>query len=111
MADSTPAFTRPALAPGLLAAVVLAAGSFLLASEAHYWVLVVTAVLASIMAVFAVQARMWWALALLVVVVVLWNPVWPLTLSGQGWVAAQYLGALGLIVIGVLVKVPRSSEG
>lgn len=102
----TPAFTRPALAPGLLGAVVLLAGLALLDNDsAYFWIKAVVAVLALILCVFAWQAKQWWWLLGLVPVAIVWNPVWPLDLHGQGWVAAQFVAALVFIVAGVLIKV------
>ena len=102
----TPAFTRPALAPGLLGAIVLLAGLALLDNDsAYFWIKAVVAVLALILCVFAWQAKQWWWLLGLVPVAIVWNPVWPLDLHGQGWVAAQFVAALVFIVAGVLIKV------
>lgn len=107
----TSAFTRPALAPGLLGAVVLFAGLALLDNDgAYFWIRAVVAVLALIVCVFAWQAKQWWWLLGLVPVAVVWNPVRPLEFHGQGWVAAQFVAALVFIVAGVLVKVPNSED-
>ena len=109
---STPAFTRPALAPGLLGAVVLFAGLALLDNDgAYFWVRTVVAILALIVCVFAWQARQWWWLLGLLPVAVVWNPVWPFEFHGQGWVAAQFVAALVFIAAGVLVKVHSSEDG
>ncbi len=107
----TPSFTRPALAPGLLGAIVLFAGLALLDNDsAYFWIRTVVAILALIVCVFAWQARQWWWLIGLVPVAVVWNPVWPLTVHGQGWAAAQFAAALLFIAAGVLVKVPGSED-
>ncbi|MBX3096411.1 MAG: hypothetical protein KF812_06070 [Fimbriimonadaceae bacterium] len=104
----TPEFTRPGLAPGLLAAIVLIAGLALLDNSAGYfWIRVVVVVLALIVGVFAFQASQWWWLVLLAPIVVLWNPVWPLELHGQLWVAGQFIAALVLVLAGILIKVPN----
>lgn len=105
---SPPPFTRPALAPGILGAVVLVAGLLLIEDPSGFlWIRFAVAILAAIVGVFAVQARQWWWLPPLTAIVVVWNPVWPLELSGQFWVAGQYAAALALILAGVLIKVPN----
>jgi hypothetical protein len=105
---SPPPFTRPALAPGILGAVVLVAGLLLIEDPSGFlWIRFAVAILAAIVGVFAVQARQWWWLPPLAAIVVVWNPVWPLELSGQFWVAGQYAAALALILAGVLIKVPN----
>jgi hypothetical protein len=107
----TPAFTRPALAPGLLGAIVLLAGLALLDDDSGYfWIRMVVAVLALIVCVFAAQARQWWWLAVLAAVAVVWNPVWPFGFHGQGWVAAQFVAALAFVVAGVLIKVRNPED-
>ena len=52
---------------------------------------------------------LWW-LALLAPIVLIWNPVWPLELHGQWWVAGQFVAALAFIVVGILIKVPAEEE-
>lgn len=107
----TPAFTRPALAPGLLGAIVLLAGLALLDNDsAYFWIKAAVAVLALILCVFAWQAKQWWWLLGLVPIAILWNPVWPLDLHGQAWVAAQFVAALVFIVAGVLIKVSNPED-
>lgn len=107
----TPAFTRPALAPGLLGAIVLLAGLALLDNDsAYFWIKAVVAVLALILCVFAWQAKQWWWLLGLVPVAIVWNPVWPLDLHGQGWVAVQFVAALVFVAAGVLIKVRNPQD-
>jgi hypothetical protein len=106
-----PAFRRPALAPGLLGAVVLLAGLALLDSGAGFlWIRFPVAILALIVAWFAFQARHWWWLPPLLAIAVVWNPVYPLDLSGQLWVAGQFLAAGVFIAAGILIKVPVPEE-
>ena len=107
----TPPFRRPALAPGLLGAIVLLAGLALLDNET--WFLVIrfgAAILALIMVVFAYQAKQWWWIPALIAIAVVWNPVFPFLFHGQVWVAAQLVAALAFIVIGVMVKVPNPDD-
>lgn len=102
----TPEFTRPALAPGLLGAIVLLAGLALLDSpEGYFWIRTATSILALIVAVFSWQARQRWWLLGLVPIAVLWNPVFPFDLHGQGWVAAQFIAALLFVIAGVRIRV------
>jgi hypothetical protein len=107
---SAPAFTRPALAPGVLGAMALLVGLALLDSDAYLYVRFAVSVLALICCVFAGRAQQLWWLALLAPIVLIWNPVWPLELHGQWWVAGQFVAALAFIVVGILIKVPAEEE-
>jgi hypothetical protein len=109
-AAPTPNFTRPALAPGILAALVLFAGLALLDSDGYLFIRFGVCILAVIVAVFAWQGRAWWWLIGLIPVAIIWNPAWVIELSGQGWVAIQFVAALILILAGVFIKVPRSEN-
>ncbi len=107
----TPAFTRPALAPGLLGAIVLLAGLALLDnSSGFFWIKTVAAVLALIVCVFAWQANQQWWLAVLLPIVVVWNPVWPFDFHGQVWVAGQFVAALAFIIAGITIKVSNPED-
>jgi hypothetical protein len=108
----TRSFRRTALAPGILGAIVLLAGLALLDDPAaFYWIKTVVAILAAIVGVFAWQARQWWWLPVLAVMVVAWNPIWPIDFHHWvGWLIAQYLGAVVFLVIGVLIKVPNEDD-
>lgn len=102
------AFQRSALAPSLLAAIVLFLAPFLLDGPWAMAVLYATSVAALIIAWFAVQARQWWWPPPLVVIAVIWNPVYPLGLAGPWWLAAQPAAALVLLTAGVLIKTRRT---
>lgn len=107
----TPAFTRPALAPGLLGAIVLLAGLALLDnSSGYFWIMTVVAILAAIVAVFAWQARAPWWLIVMAPIVIAWNPVWPLDFHGQIWVAAQFVAALAFVAAGIRIKVKNPED-
>ena len=99
---------RNALAPGILAAVVLIFAPFVIETEWFTLVQYVVTILAAIVAWFAVQARHWWWLIVFVPIVVLWNPVWPFALGGQLWLAAQFVAAAAFIAAGVLIRSPRT---
>ena len=101
-----PTFRRTALAPGLLGAIVLLVGFALIDSEAYLWILFPVAILALIVAWFAFQARHWWWIPVMLAIAVVWNPIYPLDLSGPLWVGAQYLAILAFVLAGVLIKIP-----
>jgi hypothetical protein len=107
----TKAYRRTTLAPGILAAILLLAGLALLDSSAYYWFKAAIAILAAIVAVFAWQAKQWWWLPLLAVIVVAWNPIWPIDFHHWvGWLIAQYVAVVVFLVIGVLIKVPNEDD-
>jgi uncharacterized membrane protein len=101
-------FLRPALAPGLLGAIVLLAGLALTDTAWFVPVRFVVAILSLIMCVFAVRGRTWWALPLLAAIAVLWNPVVIIPIDDRTWQAFQFLAALAMVVTGVLIKVPAA---
>jgi hypothetical protein len=103
-------YRRDALAPGLLGAVALLAGLALLTSEAFFVIRLAAAILALIMLVFALQARHWWWTPPLAAVAVVWNPVVPLPLAGQGWALAQIAGAAVLVAAGLTIKRPDPGD-
>ena len=105
-----PVFRRTGLAPGLLGAIVLLVGLALLDSDAYIVIEYIVSILAIIVGFFAFQAKQWWWMPLLAVIAVVWNPVWPLGLHGQWWVAAQYVAVVVFVVVGILVKVPVTEE-
>ncbi|WP_223246486.1 DUF6804 family protein [Curtobacterium sp. ER1/6] len=108
--DGTPPFTRPALAPSLLAAVVLVAFVAIVDSSAFVFVRWGVTVLALIVLVFAVRGRAWWAVALTAAIAVCWNPVVVVPIPGQVWAALQLVAAAAFILVGISVKVPREAD-
>lgn len=109
-AKKLPDFTRPALAPSLLAAIVLLACVALLDAPAFVAVRWGVTVLALIVLVFALRGRTWWAMVLMAAVAVCWNPLVTIPIPGQVWAALQVLAAALFIVVGIAVRVPRSAE-
>jgi len=109
-ADGTPPFTRPALAPSLLAAVVLIAFVAVLDSSGFVFVRWGVTVLALIVLVFAVRGRAWWAAVLTAAIAVCWNPVVVVPIPGQVWAALQLVAAAAFILVGIAVKVPRVAD-
>ncbi len=99
-------FRRLALAPGLIAAVVLFVGIALIGDEGFLYISWGVAVLALIVLVFAVQAKHWWWLPVFAAIAVAWNPVAPFTFLGVWWLAAQYAAIVAFLAAGVLIKVP-----
>ncbi|MCU1552134.1 MAG: hypothetical protein JWR36_2694 [Glaciihabitans sp.] len=104
----TKAFRRTALAPGILAAIVLLAGLALLESSAFFWIKTTVAILAAIVGVYAWQSKQWWWLLPLAAIVVLWNPVLPITIHPeQLWLGLQYIAVIVFIVCGMLIRIPN----
>lgn len=108
--DGTPPFTRPALAPGLLAAVVLIAFVAVIDSSGFVFVRWGVTVLALIVLVFAFRGRAWWAVALTAAIAVCWNPVVLVPIPGQVWAGLQLVAAAAFIVVGITVKVRRGTD-
>ena len=107
----TKSFRRTALAPGILGAIVLLAGLALLDSQIYYYFKIGVAVLAAIVGVYAWQAKQWWWLPVLAVIVVAWNPILPINWHHWiGWLIAQYVGAVVFLVIGLLIRVPNQDD-
>ena len=103
-----PSFQRNALAPGILLAIALVVGTMLLDSDWYETLRFVIAVLALIVAWFALQARHWWWIPVLLVIAIAWNPVLPFDLAGQAWALAHLAAALVSLVAAVLIKAPRA---
>lgn len=101
----TPEFSRPALAPGILASIVLVAGVVLIGGAGFIWILYGVSILSLIICVFAIQAKLWWWLAGFAPIAVIWNPVVPTAFSGIGWQLAQFAAVFVFIAGGVLIKV------
>jgi hypothetical protein len=105
-----PTFRRTALAPGIIAAILLLVGFALIGSDAFLWILYPISILALIVAWFAFQARHWWWIPPLLAIAVLWNPVFPFGFDGPLWLGAQYLAILVFVLAGVLIKVPVAAD-
>ena len=103
-----PRFRRLALAPGLLAAIVLIAGFALIEGGGFIVIRFAVAILALIIGYFAIQAKQWWWIPLLLAIAVAWNPVVPFAFSGVYWYGAQYAAILVFILTAIFIKVPLS---
>jgi hypothetical protein len=101
-----PTVRRLALAPGLLAAIVLIAGFALIEGSGFIIIRYVVAILALIIGFFAYQAKQWWWMPLMLAIAVIWNPVFPFGFSGIYWYGAQYLAIVVLILAAIFIKVP-----
>ncbi|GGF02474.1 DUF6804 family protein [Mycetocola zhadangensis] len=108
--QAEPTFSRPALAPGILAAIVLMAGVGFMDNSWFIAVHFVVTILAVIIGWFAIQAKQYWWLVALIPIIVLWNPVLPLPLAGDGWFAAQLIAAIPFVAAGVMIRVPVEPE-
>ena len=106
----TPEFRRTALAPGILAAIVLLAGVALVDTDGYVFVRFAVSILALIVAVFAWQARQWWWIPLLAAIAVVFNPVIVLPIEGDGLRIAHYLSITVLLVVAIFVKVRNTED-
>ena len=101
---------RRALAPAVLAAIVLLAGLALLGSDGFVWIRYAVAILSLIAAVFVLQARQWPWLPGPVVIAVLWNPAFPFPFAGKAWALGQLVAAAVLVVTGVFAVRPAAAR-
>lgn len=97
-------FQRNALAPSLIAAVVLFLSPILPAGSWKLVALFATAILALIVGWFAFRARQWAWVLIFVAIAVLWNPVLPFPFSGIVWDIAQPAAALVFLAAGAVIK-------
>ena len=96
---------RMALAPGILAAIILLAGLALVGGDAYDFVRYPVAILGAVIGWFAIQAKAWYWLIGLVPIVVLWNPVLPFSFPDAVW-SSLHLAAVGVVVAaGVVIRV------
>lgn len=101
-----PAYNRAALAPGILGAIVLVGGLALIGGEWYLYVQYAVSILALILCVFAGQAGMWWWLAGLIPLAVIWNPVWPIPFDDVVLRLLHLAGAVVFVAAAVTVKIP-----
>lgn len=100
-------FQRNALAPSLLAAIVLFLAPLLFTIGWTEFVLFAVAILALIVGWFALQARHWWWIPVFVAIAVVWNPVFPFAIDPAVWTGLQPAAAVVFLVAGALIKSPR----
>jgi len=101
-----PEFSRSALAPGLLGAIILIAGFALIGTEWYLYVRYAVSILALLLCVFAGQAKQRWWFAGLIPIAVIWNPVWPITLDDLVLRALELVAAVVFVGAGIVIKVP-----
>ncbi|MGW8482032.1 DUF6804 family protein [Microbacterium sp. NPDC055903] len=106
--SSEPQLQRNALAPGILAAIALFLSPVFTVDLGATIIRYVVAILALIVAWFAVQAKQWWWTVVFVAVAVFWNPIFPFEVDPVVWGGAGVVGALLFITAGALIKNERS---
>lgn len=104
-------FTRPGLAPALIAAAVLVFCVGFVNDSGFFLVRLGVTVLALIIVVFAIQGRNWLAAAAMAAAAVLWNPVLPVPTGGPTWAALQFVGSAAFIAVGIFLRVPTREDG
>lgn len=105
---SEPQFQRNALAPGILAAIALFLSPLVPDGLGATIVRFAVAVLALIVAWFAVQAGQWWWTIVFLAVAVFWNPIVAVEVDYGAWAIAGVIGALLFLVAGALIKNERT---
>lgn len=106
----TPEYRRTALVPSILATIVLLAGVALVGGDAYLIIQFVVAILALIVAVFAWQARHWWWVIPLAAIAVVWNPILPIGIEGDVWLALHYIAAIVFLAAGILIRVRNTED-
>lgn len=106
----TPAmYQRNALAPSLLAAAVLFVAPAIVYTDWFLAVRFVATIFALIIGWFALQARHWWWVPVMLAIAVIWNPVFPFGFLGVGWNVAQVVAAFVFLAAGATIKVRRET--
>ena len=100
-------FQRNALAPSILAAIALFLSPLFVDGTGATIIRFLVAILALIVAWFAMQAKQWWWTIVFVAVAVSWNPMYPFVVPTAVWAAAGVIGALLFLTAGALIKTER----
>ncbi len=95
---------RIALLPSVIAATAVLAGLGFTTSGGYIAIRFVVAILAAVVAVFALQNRTWWCLPFLAAIVVVWNPAVPIDLTGVAGSAVQAVAVAVLVAAGVTIR-------
>lgn len=106
----TPEFRRTALAPAIVATIVLIAGVALIGTDSFLIIRFVVSILALITVVFAWQASAWLYAVPLAAIAVVWNPVVPIPLEGQWGYGLHYLAGIVFIIAGIRVKIRNDED-
>ena len=104
-------YQRNALAPAILAAAACLAGIALVGHEYYQVVRYIIAILAVIIGWFALQARQWWWVPVMLAIAILWNPLYPFEFSGTVWDGAHIVAAAAFLAAGATIKTPRETTG
>ena len=105
--SSEPPLQRNALAPGILAAIALFLSPLVPDGFGATIVRFVVAILALIVAWFAVQAGQWWWTIVFIAVAVFWNPIFAVEVDYGVWAVAGVIGALLFLAAGATIKNAR----
>ena len=106
----TPEFRRTALAPGVLAAIVVLAGIPLIATDGFTVIRFAVSILALIIAVFAWQAKQWWFTVLLAAVAVLFNPVFPIAIGADLLLVLHFVVAVVFVLAALLIRTRNAED-
>ena len=106
----TPEFRRTALAPGVLAAIVVLAGIPLIGTDGFTIIRFAVSILALIIAVFAWQARQWWLTGLLAAVAVVFNPVLPLSIGADLLLTLHFVAAIVFVLAALLIRTRNAED-
>ena len=106
----TPEYRRIALAPAILATIVLLAGIGAVGSDLYLLIRFLVSILALIVAVFAWQAKQWWWIGALAAVAVLWNPVVPIELERDLQLGLHYGAAVVFLAAGILIRIRNDED-
>lgn len=106
-----PQFSRSAVAPALLAAIVLFATFAIIDTSAYLYVRFAVTILTAIVAYYAVRAAKFWWLVGLVPIILFFNPVYPITTWPFEFAPMLVLwitlvAPIFLMACGVFLKVP-----
>ena len=108
----TPAapYQRNAFAPGILAAIACLAGIALVGNEYYLAIRFIVAILAVIIGWFALQAGQWWWAPVMVVIAIVWNPLYPFEFAGPWWAGAHIAAAATFLTAGAMIKSAAKSS-
>lgn len=100
-------YQRNAFAPSIIAATACLVGIALIGHEYYLGVRFVIAILALIIGWFALQARQWWWVPVMLAIAVVWNPLYPFPFAGTYWEGAHILAAATFLTAGATIKTLR----
>jgi len=96
---------RTALIPAIIAVIALLIGVGIIDTDGFTVIRYIVSIFALIVGWFAWQAHHWWWAPPLVVIAVLWNPIFAIDLGMPDlWLGLQYVAAIVFIATGALVR-------